>query len=106
MEDFEKITKSDKPLARPTEKEGKNPSKPNQEYNGIITANTTEILRITRDYYENLYAMKSGLQSAQKMHTQTRQWDWLWENLDAFCSKNLDATDLSLVAHSSYTVFW
>ena len=56
---FEKIKKIDKPLARFIKKERMT----NQIYkirneNGDITAHNTEIQRIIRDYYQQLYANK------------------------------------------------
>ena len=56
---FEKINKIDKPLARLTKKKRERAqiSKIRNE-NREVTTNTTEIQRIVKDYYEQLYANK------------------------------------------------
>ena len=54
---FEKINKIDKPLARLIKKKReKNQIKKIRNENGEITTDNTEIQRIVRDYYEQLYA--------------------------------------------------
>ena len=54
---FEKINKIEKPLARLTKKKReKNQINKIRNENGEIRAGNTEIHRITRDYYEQLYA--------------------------------------------------
>ena len=56
---FEKINKSDKTLARVIKKQRKkNPIIRIRNENGEITADNTEIQRIIRDYYQQLYANK------------------------------------------------
>ena len=56
---FEKINKIDKLLARfIKEKKGKNQINKIGNENGEITADNTEIQRIIRDYYQQLYANK------------------------------------------------
>ena len=56
---FEKINKIDKPLARLIKKQReKNQINKIRNENGEITADNTEIQRIVRDYYEQLYANK------------------------------------------------
>ena len=56
---FEKINKIDKPLARfIKEKRGKNQINKIRNENGEITTDNTEIKRIIRDYYKQLYANK------------------------------------------------
>ena len=56
---FEKVNKIDKPLARLIKKQRqKNQINKIINENGEITADNTEIQRIIRDYYEQLYANK------------------------------------------------
>ena len=56
---FEKINKIDKPLARLFKKQReKNQINKIRNENGEITTDNTEIQRITRDYYQQLYANK------------------------------------------------
>ena len=56
---FEKINKIDKPLARLIKKQReKNQINKIRNKNGEITTDNTEIQRITRDYYQQLYANK------------------------------------------------
>ena len=56
---FEKINKIDKPLARLIKKEReKNQINKIRNENGEITADNTEMQRITRDYYQLLYDNK------------------------------------------------
>ena len=54
---FEKINKIDTPLARLIKKEKNQINKIRNE-NGEITMDNTEIQRIIRDYYQQLYANK------------------------------------------------
>ena len=56
---FERINKIDKPLARLIKKQReKNQINKIRNENGEITTNNTEIQRIIRDYYQQLYANK------------------------------------------------
>ena len=56
---FERINKIDKPLARLTKKQReKNQINKIRNENGEITTENTEIQRIIRDYYQQLYANK------------------------------------------------
>ena len=56
---FEKINKIDKPLARHIkEKREKNQINKIRNENGEITTDNTEIQRIRKDYYQQLYAQK------------------------------------------------
>ena len=56
---FEKINKIDKPLARLIKKQrGKNQINKIRNENGEIATDNTEIQRIIRDYYQQLYANK------------------------------------------------
>ena len=52
-----KINKIDKPLARLIKKKGKRINKTRNE-NGEITTGNTEIQKIIKDYYQQLYAKK------------------------------------------------
>ena len=56
---IEKINKTDKPLARLIKKQReKNQINKIRNGNGEITTDNTEIQRITRDYYKQLYVNK------------------------------------------------
>ena len=55
---FEKINKIDKSVARLIKKQRKNQINRIRKENGEITTNNTEIQRILRDYYQQLYANK------------------------------------------------
>ena len=56
---FEKINEMNKPLARLIKKQReKNQINQMRNENGVITTDNTEIQRIIRDYYQQLYANK------------------------------------------------
>ena len=56
---FERLNKIDKPLARLIKKQReKNQINKIRNENGEITTDNTEIKRIIRDYYQQLYANK------------------------------------------------
>ena len=56
---FEKLNKTDKPLARLIKKQReKNQINKIRNENGAIITDNTEIQRIIRDYYQQLYADK------------------------------------------------
>ena len=56
---FEKINKIDKPLAKLIKKQReKNQINKIRNENGEITTNNTEIQRIIRDYYQQIYSNK------------------------------------------------
>ena len=58
---FEKINKTDKPLARLIKKQReKNQINKIRNENGEIITDNTEIQRMLRDYYQQLYAKKNG----------------------------------------------
>ena len=58
---FERINKINKPLARLIKKQREeNQINKIRNENGAITTNNTEIQRIIRDYYQQLYANKMG----------------------------------------------
>jgi len=57
---FEKINKIDKPLVRLIKKQREKNQIKIRNGNGEITADNTEIQRIIRDYYQQLYANKMG----------------------------------------------
>ena len=58
---FERINKIDKPLARLIKKQReKNQINKIRNENGEITTDNTEIQRIIRDCYQQLYAQKNG----------------------------------------------
>ena len=55
---FEKINKIDKPLARLIKKKQKNQINKIRNENGEVTTDNSEIQRIIRNYYEQLYGNK------------------------------------------------
>ena len=54
----DKINKIDKPLARIIKKKRKNQINKIRNENGEITTDNSEILRIIREYYQQIYAIK------------------------------------------------
>ena len=57
---FEKINKIDRPLARHIKKQMEKNQMNIRNENGEITTDNTEIKRIIRDYYQQLYSNKMG----------------------------------------------
>ena len=55
---FEKINKIDKPLARLIKKKRENTQINRIRNEKVVTTNTAEIQRVTRDFYKQLYANK------------------------------------------------
>ena len=83
---FEKINKIDKPLARLIKKQReKNKINKIRNKNGEITTDNTEIQRIIRDYYQQLYANK--MDNLEEM-------DKFWEKYN-FPKLNQEEIDLN-----------
>ena len=71
---FEKINKIDKPFARQKQREKNQINKIRNE-NGEIIKDNTEIQRIIRDYYQQLYANK--MDNLEKMDKFLEKYDFL-----------------------------
>ena len=92
---FEKINKSDKPLARLIKKQReKNQINKTRNENGEITTDNTEIQRIIRDDYQQLYANK--VDNLEEMDTFLEKYNFPKLNQEEIENLNRPITSLEI----------
>ena len=92
---FERINKSDKPLTKLIKKRReKNQINKIKNENGEITTDNTEIQRIIRDYYQQLYASK--MDSLEGMDKFVEKYNFLKLNQEEIESLNRSITSMEI----------